>query len=271
MKKNKPLKKKITGVTAKPSNKGSNRLIKVLLVLIAIAATFFSYTPIKKNALTNWDDDKYITNNPDIRKLDAQHLKLLLTKDYEGNYHPVTMLSLAWNYSKEELNPKAYLYTNLFFHLCNILLVFVFTWKLTVKPAISFIAALLFGIHPLHVESVAWASARKDVLYCFFFLLSLITYLQFLKKSKYILFYLRCSFCFIPALQSYGCTIGRRNCFFRFFLFEKILLAVNLGKDTLLCPGYNFRNYSHSSSASARLYSRKFSMDSHRSPGNSES
>ena len=190
MKKNKPLKKKITGATVKPSNKGSNRLIQVLLVLIAIAATFFSYSPIKKNALTNWDDDKYITNNPDIRKLDAQHLKLLLTKDYEGNYHPVTMLSLAWNYSKEELNPKAYLYTNLFFHLCNIFLVFVFTWKLTGKPLISFIAALLFGIHPLHVESVAWASARKDVLYCFFFLLSLITYLQFLKKSKWIYYFI---------------------------------------------------------------------------------
>ncbi|HEY5771158.1 MAG TPA: hypothetical protein VIS75_00970 [Chitinophagaceae bacterium] len=183
MKKNKLSKKTKTSVASNLLQKGSNPLIPVLLVLIAIAATLFSYTPIKNNKLTNWDDDKYIINNPDIRKLDSEHLELLLTKDYEGNYHPVTMLSYAWNYSRGELNPQTYLYTNLLFHLFNVLLVFIFVRKLTGKPAISFISSLLFGLHPLHVESVAWASERKDVLYCFFFLLSLIVYLQYLKKA----------------------------------------------------------------------------------------
>jgi len=156
--------------------------------VIAIGATFFSYSSLNENKLTNWDDDRYIVNNPDIRKLDSEHLKLLLQNDYEGNYHPVTMLSYAWNYSKGELNPQTYLYTNLFFHLCNVLLVFIFIRKLTGQLVLSFITSLLFGIHPLHVESVAWASERKDVLYCFFFLLSLITYLQYLKKSSWLYF-----------------------------------------------------------------------------------
>ena len=188
MKKNKLSKKKNTSVASKIPQKSSNRFVLLLLGLIAIVATFFSYTPIKNNKLTNWDDDKYIINNPDIRKLDSEHLKLLLTKDYEGNYHPVTMLSIALNYSKGKLNPQTYLYTNLFFHLFNVLLVFIFVWKLTGQAAIAFISSLLFGIHPLHVESVAWASERKDVLYCFFFLLSLIAYLKYLKKSNWIYF-----------------------------------------------------------------------------------
>jgi protein O-mannosyl-transferase len=193
MKKNKPLKKTKPNASKLPQ-KGSSRLNLVSLVVIAIAATFFSYTPIKNNKLTNWDDDKYIINNPDIRKMDSEHLKLLLTKNYEGNYHPVTMLSLALNYSNGQLNPQTYLYTNLFFHLINVLLVFIFTWKLTGQPAISFISCLLFGIHPLHVESVAWAAERKDVLYCFFFLLSLIAYLQYLKKSSWAYFIISLAF-----------------------------------------------------------------------------
>jgi hypothetical protein len=188
MKKNKFSKKKNTSVASKLPQKSSNPFILALFILIAITATFFSYSPLKNNKLTNWDDDRYITNNPDIRKLDTEHLKLLLTKDYEGNYHPVTMLSIALNYSKGELNPQTYLYTNLFFHLLNVLLVFIFTRKLTGQLSISFISSLLFGLHPLHVESVAWASERKDVLYCFFYLLSLIAYLQYLKKNNWVYF-----------------------------------------------------------------------------------
>jgi tetratricopeptide (TPR) repeat protein len=188
MKKNKVSKKKNKNVASKLADKGSNSFMLILFVLIAIAATFFSYTPLKKNSLVNIDDDKYITNNPDIRKLDSEHLSLLLTRDYEGNYHPVTMLSFALNYSKGELNPQIYLYTNFFFHLCNVLLVFIFVWRLTGQPATSFISSILFGIHPLHVEAVAWASERKDVLYCFFFLFSLITYIQYLKKSNWAYF-----------------------------------------------------------------------------------
>jgi tetratricopeptide (TPR) repeat protein len=188
MKKAKPLKRKSISATSRISHKGPKPLVLALLFFITIAATFFSYTPVKESKLTNWDDDKYIVNNSDIRKLDPEHLKVLVTKDYEGNYHPVTMLSFALNYSKAGLNPQAYHYTNLFLHLCNVLLVFIFIRKLTGQLTLSFISSLLFGLHPLHVESVAWVSERKDVLYCFFFLLSLITYLQFLKKSNWLYF-----------------------------------------------------------------------------------
>ena len=238
MKKNKFSKKKNTGAASKPAHKGSNPLILVLLVVIATAVTFFSYAPIKHNNLTNWDDDRYIINNPDIRELDSEHLKRLLTKNYEGNYHPVTMLSYAWNYSTGELNPQAYLYTNLFFHLLNVLLVFVFVWKLTGEKTISFISCLLFGIHPLHVESVAWASERKDVLYCFFFLLSLISYLQYLKKSTWIYFITSLLFFALSLLsKAMAVPLALVIVFLDVFYSRKFSLRVVLEKIAFLALG----------------------------------
>src|ERR1051325_9147161 len=93
------------------------------------------------------------------------------------NYHPLTILSLAVNYHFSKLAPYGYHLLNLILHLANTLLVFFFTYKLSRQNVFAaFFVSLFFGIHPMHVESVAWIAERKDVLYTFFFLAGLITY-----------------------------------------------------------------------------------------------
>jgi tetratricopeptide (TPR) repeat protein len=102
----------------------------------------------------------------------------------KGNYHPLTMLSYCWEYNKSKLNPKPYHVHNLILHLLNTLLVLYFIWLLTQQQWVAFITALLFAIHPMHVESVAWVSERKDVLYSFFYLAALCTYILYQQKEK---------------------------------------------------------------------------------------
>ena len=178
-------------------------------VIIAILAiTFACYYPVlnDKKEFTNWDDATYIIDKESQATPVVQHQitstsfdnikKIFSPSDPVSlNYHPLTMLSLAYNYKfaakKEygEPSPKGFFITNLFLHLCNTFLVFVFLYLLSRKRFwVGAISALLFGIHPMHVESVAWASERKDVLYCFFFLASCISYIYYLdsKKIKFI-------------------------------------------------------------------------------------
>ena len=157
-------------------------------LVVILSATFFSYQPAINAKLTNWDDDKYVTENPAIRDLSVKNLKTLLTKNFEGNYHPVTMLSFAINYSQGQLDPGVYHRTNVYLHLLNTAFVFWLVLLLLANLRMAAIASALFGIHTLHVESVAWVSERKDVLYAFFFLLSLISYIYYLKKESRLLY-----------------------------------------------------------------------------------
>jgi tetratricopeptide (TPR) repeat protein len=107
------------------------------------------------------------------------------TAEVAGNYHPVTVLSLAVNYAMGKGNFPVYYGTNLFFHLLNTLLVFFLVFLMFDKKWLAaLITAFFFGIHPMHVESVAWIAERKDVLYTFFFLLTLIGYLRYRQTNK---------------------------------------------------------------------------------------
>jgi tetratricopeptide (TPR) repeat protein len=123
-----------------------------------------------------------VANDPLIVHPDV---RAVLTTPVAGNYHPLTIWSLALNYRLSGLNPVSYHWLNLLLHLANTLLVFVFIRKLargrTWTPIVT---ALFFGIHPMHVESVAWIAERKDVLYAFFYLLSLIAYLRYLDGRR---------------------------------------------------------------------------------------
>ena len=116
-------------------------------------------------------------------------MKLIFTKDFEksSNYHPFCMLALAVNYYFAQLNPTTYFLTNLLIHITNVILVFFLFLQLCrrLKLAdnaglfIAGIGALWFGIHPMHVESVAWIAERKDVLYGLFYLSGLLAYLRY--------------------------------------------------------------------------------------------
>jgi tetratricopeptide (TPR) repeat protein len=149
---------------------------------LVAALTAVCLWPMLKNEFTNWDDEFYVTNNPLLRGPDW---KRIFSEQVLGNYHPLTILSYAFNFAISGLNPFSYLLVNYLFHIINTLLVFYFIWNISGKnKVIAAFVALVFGIHPMHVESVAWVAERKDVLYTFFFLLSLIEYWIYLTKAK---------------------------------------------------------------------------------------
>jgi protein O-mannosyl-transferase len=167
-----------------------------LLWLAAILLlTIIAFTPALKNGFTNWDDNRYIAENPLITNLSFANIKNIFSINHPValNYHPITILSFAIDYHLSDYSPARYHTTNLIIHLLNTALVFWFIFLLSGKKIeVASIVALFFGIHPMHVESVAWISERKDVLYVFFFLSSIICYFKYrsAQSGKEILLYM---------------------------------------------------------------------------------
>ena len=144
---------------------------------LIILATAISYSNSLKNGFVAWDDDTHVYANQDIRNLDGQAIRAFFAGYYLKMYAPVTMASYALDYKIGGLNPAVYHRANLIIHLFNVALVFYFLYRLTGQKAVAVISALFFGIHPLHAESVAWISERKDLLYVFFYLCGLIAWI----------------------------------------------------------------------------------------------
>ncbi len=169
---------------------GSNLPTPTWIYLLPILAiTFILFIPALSNGFTNWDDVLYVTNNPLLKDLSGEGLKAIFSTPVVSNYHPLTILSLALNYQLAELNPLSYHLTSILLHLINTGLVFWFIWMLSSgNKWVSLIVALLFGIHPMHVESVAWISERKDLLYTLFYVAAMIVYVKYihLKEMKYL-------------------------------------------------------------------------------------
>jgi Tfp pilus assembly protein PilF len=151
-------------------------------VVVAVA-TVVCYLPSLRNGFTNWDDDLYVTRNPVIRELTPATLRRMATEPVAFNYHPLTVLSLALDYARSGLDPGPYHATNLLLHVLNSLLVFAFALRLSKGRAeAALLVGLLFALHPMHVESVAWVAERKDVLYTFFLMLALLAYLRYVER-----------------------------------------------------------------------------------------
>jgi tetratricopeptide (TPR) repeat protein len=155
-----------------------------LVLAVILVIIFIVFSPSLQNGFTNWDDDLYVTKNSAITSISFNDMNKF-GDNYVGNYHPLTMFSLALDYQFFGLNPFYYHLKNIILHLLNTLLVFLFIRSLTRgNRFVPLFTALLFGIHPMHVESVTWIAERKDVLYTFYFLAGLIFYLEYLKRGK---------------------------------------------------------------------------------------
>jgi len=147
--------------------------------LIAVCGlTLAAYGGVLDHAFVDLDDPDYVQQNPWIERHDYAALATMVVSN---NYHPLTMWSLAANAS-DPISPRAFLATNVALHAANAGLVFALTLLLSGRLAVAAFAGLLFGIHPMHVESVAWISERKDVLYAFFFLAAAIAYWRYLER-----------------------------------------------------------------------------------------
>ena len=152
----------------------------VLALGLTFLITVIIYFPIFKAGFV-WDDTYYIQTNELIRGL---NLGDIFSKYVMGNYHPLTMLVFTIEYQLFDLNETGYHTVNLLLHLTNVLLVYYSIFLLSKKDIVALVAALLFGIHPLYTESVAWVSQLKDLLYTAFFLGAYIFYLKYLDEKQ---------------------------------------------------------------------------------------
>lgn len=151
--------------------------------LIIIAFTFVAYLPVLNAGFVNWDDPDYVSNNLMIKNI--SNFEMIFTRPIQGNYHPLTVLSLALNYMISGFDPWSYHLLNLLLHLVNCFLVLKLALILSRNNfIIAITTSLLFAIHPMHVESVAWVSERKDVLYALFFLAGLIAYTKYIDTGS---------------------------------------------------------------------------------------
>ncbi|MBK9459969.1 MAG: hypothetical protein IPN94_11210 [Sphingobacteriales bacterium] len=165
-----------------------------------IIITALAYLPMLQNQFTYYSDDNYVLYNPLIQNWSWINVKYQFLSFFDGHYHPLTLLSLALSYKMAGVNAMAYQATNLLLHLLNTVLVFVLVQKLaatnnTQLPQttnklglniVALVAAMVFGLHTLHVESVARITERKDMLYAFFFLASAIQYVQFNRTQNWV-------------------------------------------------------------------------------------
>ncbi len=162
--------------------KSHKELLAAGIVILLITA--FAYSATVSNGFTNWDDNHMVTENGMIRSLSLANLEHILSSMHYGHYHPLVVISYALEFHFFRLEPWIYHLTNVVFHILNTLLVFWFVRALRGGMAVPLFAALLFGVHPIHVESVAWVTERKDILYSFFYLLTLIAYVYYVRSNQ---------------------------------------------------------------------------------------
>jgi protein O-mannosyl-transferase len=156
----------------------------LFFALLTALLTFVVLSPCLDNKFTNWDDPGYVKDNPLIKDLTGEGIKNIFSHAVMGNYHPLTIFSYALEYSVARLDPFLFHLDSLLLHVLCTVLVFWFTLLFTKNNIASFVAAMLFGLHPMHMESVAWVAARKDVMFGSFFMASCIAYFYFSTSDK---------------------------------------------------------------------------------------
>ena len=139
---------------------------------LIVVLTCVAFAPVVHNQFVNWDDRRLILENPNIRGLGWDQIRWMFTTFYMGSYPPLSWLSYAVDYHFWGLNPLGFHLTNVFLHVANALVFYGVTSSLFARACswssdkVRFgaaVAALLFAVHPLRVESVVWAAERRDV------------------------------------------------------------------------------------------------------------
>jgi tetratricopeptide (TPR) repeat protein len=186
--------------------KSNSLIVDFLYIITALLFTFLLFMNTTKNEFVNWDDDKNVYENAQITTLNDDNFWKNTVQIFQtpviGNYNPLTI----WTFLIENKiygldNPAYWHFTNVFLHLISVLLVFLIGRKLKLSPLPALLFTLLFAIHPMRVESVAWITERKDVLFGAFYLLGLHQYINYRVQRKtrtLLVIYL----CFILALLS---------------------------------------------------------------------
>lgn len=153
------------------------------MCLLLAVITLALYNPVNRHPFVNYDDDRYVTENPHVRQgLTGDTIAWAITSTEQANWHPLTWMSHALDVSLFRLNPAGHHFTSILIHIVNAILLFLLLMWATRRMGPSLFVAALFALHPINVESVAWIAERKNVLCTLFFFLTLLAYGWYAKK-----------------------------------------------------------------------------------------
>ncbi len=188
-------------MSAPPAPDAFRSAPRFLLPLVVVAVTFLAFLPVLGAGFLSWDDDANLVDNPRYRGLGWTQLRWMFTTTLMGHYVPITWISFGLNYLVGGMSPRGYHLANLLLHASNAGVFYFVARRLLAAafgggvatpsasgrgqagPDVSLslgaaFAALIFGVHPLRVESVAWVTERRDVLCGLFYLLATLAYLR---------------------------------------------------------------------------------------------
>ncbi len=196
----------------------SNKNYKKQLIIASAASlllTLICLSPVLNNDFVNFDDNKLITENRIVTHPNQYGFEDIIDfQRFQAHYKPLVVLMWQWEYKNWGADPFVFHGINLLFHLLTTLLVFIVIKRIfdhknssggLINIYFAFFGSLLFGIHPLHVESVAWATERKDVLFGFFFMAGILTYIISFEQKKQKWLWLAISF------LSYGLSMASKS------------------------------------------------------------
>jgi protein O-mannosyl-transferase len=152
-----------------------------LYVLLVVAITIVAYMRVLSSDFISWDDPELLLHNKDVQHFD---IGAFFTRHYAGNYLPVTMLLYALDWSLFQASPAGHHLCNVLLHCLNGVLVFILTYRLFRNEWKAIACMVIFCLHPLQVEPVAWVAEAKTLVCTFFFLLALIFYTRYLHQKK---------------------------------------------------------------------------------------
>jgi tetratricopeptide (TPR) repeat protein len=169
----------------------TKKSLTIAIYFVLAVSTFLVYWQVRNFDFVDFDDGDYVSANPHVLNgLTADSVFWAFTTDHSANWHPLTWLSLMLDRQLFGPGPAGFHLTNLFFHIANTLLLFLVLKQMTNALWQSAFVAAAFALHPMHVESVAWITERKDVLIALFWILTIAAYYRYTKQpgiARYLL------------------------------------------------------------------------------------
>jgi hypothetical protein len=163
--------------------KEHNKIHLFSICALLVLSTVIAYEQVRYNDFVSYDDGVYVKENPHvIGGITSESVRWAFTTSHARNWHPVTWLSHMLDCEIYGLNPSGHHLTSLLIHIANTLLLFWVLEKMTGTIWRSAFVAAAFALHPLHVESVAWAAERKDVLSGLFWMLTMLAYVRYAER-----------------------------------------------------------------------------------------
>lgn len=215
---------------AAPSPSATGSSLPFWLILAAISLlTWLAYQNCLSHDFTNWDDDKYVYENPILKMEKGAAVREAFAKPYYLLYTPLTLLSYALNWWYQGPEPDAFVLTNILLHILNSLVVVALVRSMTQSIPAAAVAGLAFALHPMHVESVAWISERKDVLYTLFFFAGMLTWTWYQREKNKQFYFLTLLLFLLSCLSKPSAVI-----------FPVILILLDLRRTMMQAPGLSF-------------------------------